>query len=122
LLPLLDVASSSKAPASRTHSKRFATVETALDSQQPATVDQRLPDGSAILDGDPIVWTDVLEPFGTDDAPGKPLAVFGALSFRWMGEHGTPRIDTSEHVWFANAQPAVRCTCAPIVRKRPQLY
>ena len=25
-----------------------------------------------------------------------------------MGEHGTPRIDTSEHVWFANDQLAVR--------------
>src|SRR5512143_1580362 len=59
---------------------------------------QRLPDGSAILDGYPIVWTDVLEPYGTAAAADKPLAVFGALSFWWMGEHGTPRIDTSEHV------------------------
>ena len=25
-----------------------------------------------------------------------------------LGEHGTPRIDTSEHVWFANDQLAVR--------------
>ena len=25
-----------------------------------------------------------------------------------MGEHGSPRIDTSEHVWFANDQLAVR--------------
>jgi HK97 family phage major capsid protein len=69
---------------------------------------QRLPDGSAILDGYPIVWTDVLEPFGTSASPDKPVAVFGALSFWWMGEHGTPRIDTSEHVWFANDQLAVR--------------
>jgi hypothetical protein len=28
--------------------------------------------------------------------------------FWWMGEHGTPRIDTSEHLWFVNAQLAVR--------------
>jgi HK97 family phage major capsid protein len=69
---------------------------------------QRLPDGSAMLDGYPIVWTDVLEPYGTVAAPDKPLAVFGALSFWWLGEHGTPRIDTSEHVWFANDQLAVR--------------
>jgi hypothetical protein len=38
----------------------------------------------------------------------QPLAVFGALSFWWLGEHGTPRMDTSEHVWFANDQLAVR--------------
>jgi HK97 family phage major capsid protein len=69
---------------------------------------QRLPDGSAILDGYPIVWTDVLEPYGTAASLDKPIAVFGALSFWWMGEHGTPRIDTSEHVWFANDQLAVR--------------
>ena len=69
---------------------------------------QRLPDGSGILDGYPIVWTDVLEPYGTAADADKPLAVFGALSFWWFGEHGTPRIDTSEHVWFANDQLAVR--------------
>jgi len=49
-----------------------------------------------------------LTPYGTAAAAGEPLAVFGALSFWWMGEHGTPRIDTSEHVWFANDQLAVR--------------
>jgi HK97 family phage major capsid protein len=69
---------------------------------------QRLPDGTAMLDGYPIVWTDVLTPYGTSAAADQPLAVFGALSFWWLGEHGTPRIDTSEHVWFANDQLAVR--------------
>jgi HK97 family phage major capsid protein len=68
----------------------------------------RLPDGSAILDGYPIVWTDVLAPYGTGVAADTALAVFGDLSFWWMGEHGSPRIDTSEHVYFANDQLAVR--------------
>jgi hypothetical protein len=54
------------------------------------------------------VWRDVLAPYGTDAAADSPLAVFGALSFWWMGEHGTPRIDTSEHVCFVNDQLAVR--------------
>jgi HK97 family phage major capsid protein len=72
------------------------------------TVYQRLPDGSAVLDGYPVVWTDVLEPYGTVASADKPIAVFGALSFWWMGEHGHPRIDTSEHVWFSNDQLAVR--------------
>lgn len=69
---------------------------------------QRLPDGSARLDGYPIVWTDVLTPFSTSNANDQPLAVFGALSYWWMGEHGNPRIDTSEHVYFVNDQLAVR--------------
>ncbi len=68
----------------------------------------RLPDGSARLDGYPVVWTDVLQAYQTTAAAGKPIAVFGAMGFWWMGEHGSPRIDTSEHVWFANDQLAVR--------------
>jgi HK97 family phage major capsid protein len=87
------------------------TWETRLPAFRTAgepNVYQRLPDGSAMLDGYPIVWTDVLEPYGTSASADKPIAVFGALSFWWMGEHGNPRIDTSEHVWFANDQLAVR--------------
>jgi HK97 family phage major capsid protein len=83
---------------------RLASFKTAAEPN----VYQRLPDGSAILDGYPIVWTDVLEPYGTLAAADKAVAVFGALGFWWMGEHGSPRIDTSEHVWFANDQLAVR--------------
>jgi HK97 family phage major capsid protein len=88
-----------------------STWETQLSSfktQQEPNVYQRLPDGTAILDGYPIVWTDVLQAFSTSATVDTPIAVFGALSFWWMGEHGTPRIDTSEHVWFANDQLAVR--------------
>ena len=66
------------------------------------------PDGTASLDGYPIVWTDVLTPYGTSNANDQPLAVFGAMSFWWMGEHGSPRMDTSEHVYFTNDQLAVR--------------
>ena len=88
-----------------------STWETRLPAfRTPAepNVYQRLSDGSAILDGYPVIWTDVLTPYGTAAVVDSPLAVFGALSFWWMGEHGTPRIDTSEHVWFANDQLAVR--------------
>jgi HK97 family phage major capsid protein len=69
---------------------------------------QKLPDGTSVLDGYPIVWTDVMAAFGTSAAADSPLAVFGALSFWWLGEHGVPRIDTSEDVFFANDQLAVR--------------
>jgi HK97 family phage major capsid protein len=63
---------------------------------------------AALPGGHPIIWTDVLEPYGTAADADKPIAVFGALSFWWMGEHGTSRIDTSDQVWFANDQLAVR--------------
>ena len=77
-------------------------------TQQEPLVYQRLANGTAILDGYPVIWTDVLEPYDVLPSANKPLAVFGALSFWWFGEHGTPRIDTSEHIWFANDQLAVR--------------
>jgi HK97 family phage major capsid protein len=77
-------------------------------TQAEPNVYQRLPDGTAILDGYPIVWTDVLEPFGTTADADKPLAVFGDLSYWWFGEHGHPRMDTSEHVFFQNDQLAIR--------------
>lgn len=81
----------------------------AFRTQSEPNVYQRLPDGTAVLDGYPIVWTDVLQPYDTAATPNKCLAVFGALSFWWMGEHGHPRIDTSIHVYFDNDQLAVRC-------------
>jgi HK97 family phage major capsid protein len=87
------------------------TWETALagfKTQAEPLVYQRLPDGTAILDGYPIIWTDVLQAYDTAAAASKTLAVFGALSFWWLGEHGSPRIDTSEHVFFANDQLATR--------------
>ena len=30
------------------------------------------------------------------------------MSFSWMGEHGSPRLDTSDKVYFANDQLAAR--------------
>ncbi len=80
----------------------------AFKTDADPNVYQRLPDGSAMLDGYPVVWTDVLTPYGTAGVADQALAVFGALSFWWFGEHGSPRLDTSEHVWFANDQLAVR--------------
>ncbi len=83
---------------------RLAAFRTAAEPN----VYQRLPDGSARLDGYPVIWADVLQPYSSDAAADKCLAVFGALEFWWFAERGLPRLDTSEHVWFANDQLAVR--------------
>jgi len=50
----------------------------------------------------------VLQSYTTSVSADAAIAVFGAMSFWWMGEHGSPRIDTSEHIYFANDQLAVR--------------
>jgi HK97 family phage major capsid protein len=88
-----------------------STWETRLPSfrtqAEPHVYDRR-PDGTALLDGYPIIWTDVLEPYGTAASVDKPIAVFGSLKFWWLGEHGHPRMDTSDHVLFINDQLAVR--------------
>jgi len=64
--------------------------------------------GGPTLDGYPIVWTDVLEPYGTNAAASKYLAVFGALDYWWFGEHGNPRLDFSSDVYFATDEMAAR--------------
>jgi HK97 family phage major capsid protein len=67
------------------------------------------PDGTARLDGYPIVWTEALEPYGTAAAASKNLAVFGNLRYWWFGiRSGGPRIDTSEHAYFLYDQVATR--------------
>ena len=67
-----------------------------------------LPNGAAMLDGYPIIWTDALQPYTTSAAADAPSLFSVHWSFWWMGEHGSPRIDTTEHVFFANDQLAVR--------------
>ena len=76
--------------------------------QDPEIYVQNGPGGRSFLDGYPIIWTEVMTPFGTTANPNQFIAVFGDLGFWWMGEHLYPRIDTSIHVYFANDQIAVR--------------
>jgi HK97 family phage major capsid protein len=64
--------------------------------------------GGPTFDGFPIVWTDVLEPYGTAAAAAKFLAVFGVLEYWWFGEHGQPRLDVSSDVYFATDELAAR--------------
>ncbi len=74
----------------------------------PQIYSQRGPNGRPTLDGYDVIWTEVLQPFSTDAAAGKTIAVFGDLSYWWMGEHLSPRLDTSDQIFFLNDQLAVR--------------
>jgi HK97 family phage major capsid protein len=62
----------------------------------------------AHLDGFPIVWTDVLQAYSTSAQVNKYVAVFGALDYWWMGEHGNPRMDFSSDVYFTTDELGTR--------------
>jgi HK97 family phage major capsid protein len=79
-----------------------------MNTQSEPNFYRRNPDGSAVLDGYPVVWTDVLQPYTEDAAPNAPLMVFGALQFWFFGQRGMPRMDMSADVLFLNDQLATR--------------
>lgn len=79
-----------------------------LNTEAEPNFYRRNPDGSAVLDGYPVVWTDVLQPYTTDAAADKAVMVFGAMDFWWFGEHGFPRVDFSSDVFFGTDELATR--------------
>ena len=66
-------------------------------TQQPAT-----------LDGFPIRWVGILQPYSTLAAANTFLAFFGALSYWYLGERGAPRVEVSRDVFFATDELAMR--------------
>lgn len=64
--------------------------------------------GKATLDGWPVRWIGVSEPYSTDAAPEAFCAFFGDLSYWYLGERGTPRVEISKEVFFATDELAMR--------------
>ena len=61
------------------------------------------------LDGFPIRWVGILQPYTPGVAAASSfLAMFGALNFWYLGERGTPRIEMSREVFFASDEIAMR--------------
>jgi HK97 family phage major capsid protein len=60
------------------------------------------------LDGFPIRWVGCLQPYSTAAAASKFVALFGDLSYWYLGERGTPRIEASREVYFATDEVAMR--------------
>ena len=67
---------------------------------------QRLPDGSAVLDGYPVIWTDVLEPYGTDDA--ALVERCGGRIKIIRGSYRNIKITTPEDIFIAEALLKIR--------------
>ncbi len=55
----------------------------------------------ATLDGFPIRWCGIMQPYKTSAAASAFLTVFGDLSYWYLGERLQPRVETSRDVYFA---------------------
>lgn len=62
----------------------------------------------ATLDGFPIRWIGVSQPYSTAATPGAFVAFFGDLSYWYLGERGAPRVEVSREVFFATDELAMR--------------
>jgi HK97 family phage major capsid protein len=82
---------------------RLRTFKTQAD---PTAYD--IVNGQSFLDGYPIEWVEIMQPFSTSAQVSKYLAFFGDLTWWWFGEHGVPRIDTSADVYFTTDELGVR--------------
>ncbi|MBU6411033.1 MAG: phage major capsid protein [Verrucomicrobia bacterium] len=80
----------------------FNTIGTPL-IYQPARGGQ-----PATLDGFPVRWVGVMQPYTAGAAPAAFLAFFGALRYWFLGERGAPRIEVSREVFFATDELAMR--------------
>jgi HK97 family phage major capsid protein len=62
----------------------------------------------ATLDGFPIRWIGISQPYSTQAAPSANLAYFGDLTYWYLGERGAPRVEVSKEVFFATDELAMR--------------
>ncbi len=63
---------------------------------------------SAMLDGFPIHWIGVSQAYTTGAAASAYLAFFGDLSYVYLGERGSVRVEVSKEVFFATDELAMR--------------
>ena len=62
----------------------------------------------ATLDGFPIRWIGVSAPYSLNAQPSSFPAFFGDLSFWYLGERGSPRVEISKEVFFTTDELALR--------------
>lgn len=60
------------------------------------------------FDGWPVRWVGVTQPYSTAAAASAFIAFFGDLSYWYLGERGTPRVEVSREVFFATDELAMR--------------
>jgi len=62
----------------------------------------------ATLDGFPIRWVGVMQPYVETATASAFLALFGDLSYWFLDERGAPRVETSREVYFATDEIGMR--------------
>jgi HK97 family phage major capsid protein len=62
----------------------------------------------ATLDGFPIRWVGVMQAYQETAAASAYLAFFGDLSYWYLGERGSARVETSREVYFATDEIGMR--------------
>lgn len=62
----------------------------------------------ATLDGFPIHWVGVMQAYTETAAPSTYVAFFGDLSYWYLGERGSARVETSREVYFATDEIGMR--------------
>jgi HK97 family phage major capsid protein len=62
----------------------------------------------ASLDGFPIRWVDVLPAYSTGSNTSKVFALFGDVSYQYLGLRGGMRFDVSRDVYFATDEIGIR--------------
>ena len=60
------------------------------------------------LDGFPIRWVDILPAYSTSNNASKVFALFGDVSYQYLGVRGGLRFDTSREVYFATDEIGIR--------------
>jgi HK97 family phage major capsid protein len=75
-----------------------------------ATVTPYMPSGPGgpTLDGFPIRWVGVLPVYDTTVHINQYQAVFGDLSYWYLGERGSMRVDVSNEIYFATDEVGIR--------------
>jgi HK97 family phage major capsid protein len=64
--------------------------------------------GQPKFDGWPVRWVGVMQPMLTSVAASSFIAMFGDLSYWFLGERGAPRVEVSREVFFATDELAMR--------------
>ncbi len=95
-------------PAYYMHPSMDALLVTFNTLNNPLVYQRSVGSNAATLDGFPIRWTAVLQPYVTTPAAQSCLAVFGSLPYWYLGERGGPRIEVSREVFFATDEIAMR--------------
>jgi HK97 family phage major capsid protein len=65
-------------------------------------------DGKPKLDGYPVRWVSVMQPFSSTSTPNKYAAAFGAMEYWGFGERQTPEIAISKDIYFVTDEIGMR--------------